>query len=149
MLDANETFKTLSKFGPMFLIVCGFFALIYMQRVSHLGEIADQRVDNNVRITNQSKINSQRLDDQREAADARAKLYVELTSAQNKALTELYKRDHELYITILTSMSAKQNKLIEGQADIRARAYLLNPGHLEAVRTIITKEPKSQQNTQN
>jgi len=139
MLDANETLKTLSKFGPMFLIVCGFFALIYMQRASHVGELENQRKSNDSRLIAQSKTNDLRLSDQRKSADARANLYIELTSAQNKALTELYKRDHELYITILTSMSAKQNKLIEGQAEIRSRAYVLNPGHLETINTIIKK----------
>jgi len=130
--------KAAAKY-PYIAIIAALLFGLYFQHLSNGSALDSQRVAADKRMQNQRETNNRRLEDQREAADGRVKLYIELTSAQNAALTELYKRDHELYLKILSSMAEKQNRLLAGQAAFAAKGVLFLPGDEPEIKAMIQR----------
>jgi len=139
VIDLDKIAPALIKFGPVFILSLIAIGGMYLVNRDCTEEVATVRAAGDNRMQAQRESNEARLVDQREAADKRVHLYIELTSTQNKAIMDRYDRDHSLYVKVLTDISNKTNTLLSGQAAIIAKAVLIMPGDEAQIKEYIEK----------
>jgi len=143
VIDLDKIAPALIKFGPVFIMSIVAVAALFIANRECADEVAVVRAAGDTRMQAQRESNEARLVDQREAADKRVHLYIELTSTQNKAIMDRYDRDHSLYVKVLTDISNKTNTLLSGQAAIIAKAVLIMPGDEMKIKDYVDKHRRN------